>query len=97
MGGEREGVHRHEEAAGEKKIGLWWPGRTVARNRCGEMRVEDLKDDDRTEALMLRMESRDGGHLTWLEPIMRDGGKVVLGEGMVLGREKCLKLEGFFE
>lgn len=62
----------------------------------GEMRVADLKDEDRTEALMLRMESRDGGHLTWLEPIIRTGDAVTLGEGMVLGREKCLKLDSFF-
>jgi hypothetical protein len=42
------------------------------------------------------MESRDGGHLTWLEPIIRTGDDVTLGEGMVLGREQCLKLESFF-
>lgn len=63
----------------------------------GEMRVSDLKAGDRTEALMLRMESRDGAHVTWLEPILRSGADVTLGGGMVLGREKCLKLEGFFD
>lgn len=70
---------------------------TAVQIMHGEMRVADLKDDDRTEALMLRMESRDGGHLTWLEPILRSGADVTLGGGMVLGREKCLKLEGFFD
>lgn len=69
---------------------------TAVQIMCGEMRVADLKDGDRTEALMLRKESRDGGHLTWLDPIVRDGDKVVLGEGLVLGRARCLKLESFF-
>ena len=70
---------------------------TAVQIMCGEMNVADLKDEDRTESLMLRMESRDGGHLTWLDPIVRAGDKVVLGEGLVLGRERCLKLESFFE
>jgi hypothetical protein len=69
---------------------------TAVQIMCGEMNVADLKDDDRTEALTVRMESRDGGHLTWLEPIIRTGDDVTLGEGMVLGREQCLKLESFF-
>ena len=69
---------------------------TAVQIMCGEMNVADLKDEDRTEALMVRMESRDGGHLTWLDPIVRAGDDVRLGEGMVLGREKCLKLESFF-
>lgn len=69
---------------------------TAVQIMCGEMNVEDLRDVDRTEALMLRMESRDGGHLTWLDPIQREGADVRLGDGMVLGRGKCLKLESFF-
>ena len=69
---------------------------TAVQIMHGEMRVADLKDEDRTEALMLRMESRDGAHVTWLEPIIRSGADVSLGESMVLGREKCLKLESFF-
>jgi len=69
---------------------------TAVQIMHGEMRVADLKDEDRTEALMLRMESRDGGHLTWLEPIIRTGDDVTLGEGMVLSRAQCLKQESFF-
>lgn len=55
----------------------------------------ELKDEDRTEALiLLRMESRDGGHLTWLDPIIRTGDDVTLGEeGMVRQREMCLNGE----
>ena len=70
---------------------------TAVQIMHGEMRVGDLKAEDRTEALMVRMESRDGGHLTWLEPIIRTGDDVTLGEGMVLGHEQCLKQESFFE
>ncbi len=69
---------------------------TAVQIMYGEMRVQDLKDEDRTEALMVRMESRDGGQLTWVDPIVRDGADVRLGDGMVLPREKCLKLESFF-
>jgi hypothetical protein len=63
----------------------------------GEMGVADLKDEDKTEVLLVRMESRDGGHLTWLDPIVRSGEDATLGAGMVLPREKCLKPEGYFE
>ena len=42
----------------------------------GEMRVGDLKAEDRTEALMVRMESRDGAYVTWLVPIIRVGDNV---------------------
>jgi len=62
----------------------------------GEMNVADLKDEDRAEALTLRLESRDGAYLTWLDPIVRSGADVTLGLGTVLGREPCLKPERFF-
>lgn len=69
---------------------------TAVQIMCGEMNVADLKDEDRAEALMVRLESRDGGHLTWIATITRTGTDVTLGGCMVLGREKCLKLESFF-
>ena len=62
----------------------------------GEMAVSDLNDGDKTEALMVRLESRDGDHVTWLDLIIRDGDSVRLGAGMRLPREKCLKLESYF-
>ena len=47
----------------------------------GEMRVSDLNQGDRTEALTVRMESRDGAGRLWISPILRGGGaKVSLGE-----------------
>ena len=61
-----------------------------------EMGVGDLMDGHKTEALMIRMESRDGDSLTWIDPIIRDGDNVALGNGMVLPREKCLKQESYF-
>ena len=51
---------------------------TAVQIMYGEMNEANLKDEDRAEALMLRMESRDGGHLTWLDPIIRTGDDVTL-------------------
>lgn len=48
-----------------------------------------------TQALMVRIESRDGDNLTWLDPIVRDGGELTLG-GVVLPQELCIKLDGYF-
>ncbi|MFC1451989.1 hypothetical protein ACFLSJ_01440 [Verrucomicrobiota bacterium] len=63
----------------------------------GEMSVSDLGDGDRTEALLVRMESRDGDHVTWLDPIVRDDDQVTLGETMRLPREAWLNYEGYFD
>lgn len=38
----------------------------------GEMRVSDLNDKDKKEALMIRMENRDGDCLVYLDEIIRD-------------------------
>jgi hypothetical protein len=46
----------------------------------GEMRVADLKDEDRTEALYLRMESKDGDCVVYVDKIARKNGQVELGE-----------------
>ena len=64
---------------------------------CGEMNVSDLNEGDRSEALMLRMESRDGGHMTWIDPIVRDGTVARLADGMALTRDKCLRMESYFD
>lgn len=54
----------------------------------GEMRVSDLKPEDRTEALYLKMESRDGDCLIYLNQIIRDGEKVELGaDRRILGED----------
>lgn len=49
----------------------------------GEMRVSDLNDEDKKEALMVRMENRDGSSLVYLDEIIRDKNVVTLKEGMI--------------
>ena len=44
----------------------------------GEMKVSELNEQDKTEALYLRMESRDGDCVVYLNRIIRDGDKVEL-------------------
>lgn len=44
----------------------------------GEIAVSQLKPEDRTETLMVRMESRDGVSHLWLSPIVRSGEEVTL-------------------
>ena len=56
----------------------------------GEKRVSDLQNGDRTEALYLRMESRDGGCVVYLNPILRAGTRVELGEERTISHEDLL-------
>ncbi len=53
----------------------------------GEMAVSDLKKGDREEALMVRVESRDGLNHLWLSPIVRKGEEVALAEPMEMSAE----------
>jgi hypothetical protein len=53
----------------------------------GEMKVSDLNDADRSECLHLRMESRDGDCVVYLDKIVRDGDKLVLGAGRTVPDE----------
>jgi hypothetical protein len=69
---------------------------TAIQLRYNEMGVADLRDEDRREALLVRMESSDGELLTWFSPIVRNKDSVRLGSGVVLPREKCLGQDGFF-
>jgi len=57
----------------------------------GEMKVSDLKPEDKTEALVIRYESSDGNQSVWVNPILRQESGVSLGEaieieGPALGR-----------
>ena len=57
----------------------------------GEIKVSELKPEDRTEALMIRFQSSDGNQCVWVNPIIRKGTGVSLGEtieikGTALGR-----------
>lgn len=49
----------------------------------GEMKVSDLNDEDKKEALMIRMENCDGDCLIYLDEIVKDKQGVVLKEGTV--------------
>ena len=53
----------------------------------GEMRVSDLSAADKTECLYLRVESRDGDCVVYLNRIVRDGDTVGLGEQSTLEGE----------
>lgn len=46
----------------------------------GEMTVHDLKSEDRTEALMVHLQSRDGLQLLWIHPITRTASSITLGD-----------------
>ena len=53
--------------------------------QCGELRVSDLRPEDRGEALMVTMHPRVGRATSWVEPIVRDAnGKPSLGEGFTI-------------
>ena len=57
----------------------------------GEMKVSELKPEDKTEALMIRYQSLDGDQCVWVNPILREASGVSLGEtieikGTALGR-----------
>lgn len=67
---------------------------TVAQLLDGEMRVSDLRDGDKTEALYLRMESRDGDCVVHLDQIVRDGDKVELGKHLSLADEDLQWFDG---
>jgi hypothetical protein len=60
---------------------------TLVQLLTGEMRVRDLKDADKTEALVLRMESRDGDCVVYVDKIVREDGEVVLREGRTVNGE----------
>lgn len=57
----------------------------------GEMKVSELKPEDKTEALMIRYQNLDGDQCVWVNPILRNGAGISLGEtieikGTALGR-----------
>ena len=52
----------------------------------GEIAVSDLKKGEKTEALVVRYECRDGAQRMWISPIVRPKpGGVALGDALVLG------------
>ncbi|OGV59076.1 MAG: hypothetical protein A2283_03810 [Lentisphaerae bacterium RIFOXYA12_FULL_48_11] len=61
---------------------------TAAQILDGEIKVSELRDEDKTEVLYLRMESRDGACVVFLDEIVRDGEDVRLGEWKTLNDEE---------
>ena len=59
---------------------------TMRQILAGEIDVSDLKRGDKTEALVVRYECRDGAQRMWISPIVRtkDGG-VALGDALEMG------------
>ena len=60
---------------------------TAAQLRAGEIKVSELRPQDRTECLYVRMESRDGASVVLLDRIVREKGAVTLGAGRRLDGE----------
>jgi len=57
------------------------PGDHVMRQlAAGEMRLSDLRPEDRQEALVVMASARDGRGVTLTHPIVREGGRASLGE-----------------
>ena len=57
----------------------------------GEMKVSELKPEDKTEALLVRYQSAEGDQTIWVNPILRKASGVSLGDaieiqGEALGR-----------
>jgi len=61
---------------------------TAFQIRHGEMDVSDLRDEDKSEHLYVRMESQDGDCVVLMDEIVRAGGRVELGESTTLEGEE---------
>ena len=52
----------------------------------GEIAVSELKPGDKSEALVVRYECRDGAQRMWISPIIRSKtGGVALGDALEMG------------
>ena len=59
---------------------------TMKQILAGEIAVSDLKNGDKTEALVVRYECRDGSQRMWISPIVRPKtGGVALGDALEMG------------
>ncbi len=62
------------------------PGDHVLRQvMSGEIRVSELRPDDRKECLLVTTQSRDGYAQSWVDEMVRDGGKLSLGACTEIG------------
>lgn len=61
---------------------------TAAQLLDGEMKVSELNDEDKSEALFVRMENLDGDCVVYLNEIIREETKATLGKGKTLSGEQ---------
>jgi hypothetical protein len=62
----------------------------------GEIGVSNLKAEDKTEALMVAMETRDGHSLTMLSPILRGKDEVALADEIEFTEPNEGRYSGWF-
>lgn len=85
----KEAIYEHS-LCGVVLIGETWTynikekDHTAFQILTGEMRVSDLNDEDKNEALMVRMENSDGDCLIYLDKIIRKEKSVMLGEDKMI-------------
>jgi hypothetical protein len=58
---------------------------TARQLEAGEMRVTDLRREERTEALVVRYECRDRAQRMWISPIVRTKDGVALADALEMG------------
>ena len=69
---------------------------TLKQIMTGEIAVSELKPGDRTEALVVMAESRDGWQVLWFSPIRRDGDKVSLAPTVEFEETPVGRFAGLF-
>lgn len=63
----------------------------------GEIKVSELRPEDRDEVLVVMMETKDKAHFMWMTPILRDDDKVSLGDTMAFTERLDGRFAGLFE
>jgi|ERR1017187_6293219 hypothetical protein len=63
----------------------------------GEIKVSELRPEDRDEVLVVMMESREGDHFMWITPILRDGDTVTLGTTLTFPEQSAGRFAGLFD
>lgn len=69
---------------------------TLKQIMAGEIKVSELRPNDRDEALVVMMESREGAHFMWITPIFRAGDRITLGESMSFADRMDGRFAGLF-
>ena len=63
----------------------------------GEIKVSELRAEDRDEVLVTMMESREGAHFMWVTPILRDDDEVTMGDTLAFPERSAGRFAGLFE